>query len=110
MQAADGYSKPLLDVANPLDQLVDLAEKYIAEEPTLFQKAGELVCVIEDHQKRLSLKPTKSSIIRYLLSRVAIWMNEGDRIHPPTSIAKCLSDKSSWTNVRPLRALTTFPR
>ncbi len=109
MQAADGYSKPLLDVANPLDQLVDLAEKYIAEEPTLFQKAGELVCVIEDHQKRLSLKPTKSSIIRYLLSRVAIWMNEGDRIHPPTSIAKCLSDKSSWTNVRPLRALTTFP-
>lgn len=109
MQAAQGYSKPLLDVANPLDQLVDLAEQYIAQEPTLFQKAGELVCVVEDHQKRLSLKPTKSSIIRYLLSRVVHWVSEGERIHPPTSIAKCLADKSAWQNVRPLRALTPFP-
>lgn len=109
MQAVDGYSKPLLDVANPLDQLVDAAEKHLAQEPTLFQKSGELVCVVEDHQHRLSLKPTKSSIIRYLLSRVAIWLNEGERIHPPTSVAKCLADKSSWSNVRPLRALTPFP-
>lgn len=109
MHAIDGYSKPLLDVANPLDQLVDLAEKHIAEEPTLFQKAGELVCVIEDHQRRLSLKPIKSSIIRYLLSRMVHWVSEGKRVHPPTAIAKCLADKSAWINVRPLRALTSFP-
>ena len=109
MQAIDGYTKPLLDMANPLDQLVDAAEKHIASEPTLFQKAGELVCVIEDHQKRLSLKSTKSSIIRYLLSRVVQWVDEGEKIHPPTSVAKCLADKSSWNTVRPLRALTSFP-
>lgn len=109
MQSLDGFSKPLLDVQNPLDQLVDMAEKYLAGEPTLYQKGGELVSVSREKDGRVTLRPLKSSIVRYLMSKVARWVNEDKSIHPPTSVAKCLMDKHGWNNIRPLRSLATFP-
>jgi len=109
MQSVEGYSKPLLDVTNPLDQLVDSAEKYLAGEPSIYQKGGELVAVTRDSTGKVGLRPLKSSIVRYLLSKVARWVNEDKTIHPPTSVAKCLMDKSNWHTIRPLRALATFP-
>jgi hypothetical protein len=109
MQSIDGYQKPLLDVTDPLDQLVDRAEKYLAGEPSLYQKAGELVSIARDNQGRFGLKPVRSTVVRYLLSRVIRWVNEDKSIHPPTSVAKCILDKNTWHNIRPLRAMATFP-
>lgn len=109
MQSVEGFSKPLLDITNPLDQLVDAAERHLAGEPSLYQKAGELVTITRDNQGKLGLRPVKSSVVRYLLSRVARWVSEDKTVHPPTSVAKVILDKSNWQTVRPLRALTTFP-
>src|SRR5579885_1186322 len=109
MQALDGYAKPILDITRPLDQLVDLSEKYLGGDSSVFQRAGEQIHIQHDKDGRVILKPLKSAIVRYLLSKVATWVREDDAVHPPAAVARCLVDKSSWPNVRKLRALTTFP-
>lgn len=109
MESEEGYSKPLLDISTPLDQLVDSAERHLATEPTVYHKGGELVSITRDGQGRFSLRPLKTSLVRYMLSKVARWVNEDKMIHPPTSVARCLLDKSGWQSIRPLRTLATFP-
>lgn len=100
--------KPILDVDDPLDELVDKAEKYLAGEPTIYQRSGEIVHVLQEADG-YSLKPLKTSLVRYMLSRAAMWVKEEKRQHPPTSVARCLLDKTDWANVRPLRAVVPFP-
>lgn len=104
-----GFTKPILDVDKPLDELVDLAEKHLATEESVFQKSGELVHIMRDREGGHILKPVKASIVRYLLSRVATWAREGKALHPPAAVAKCLIDKTAWQNIRPLRTVATFP-
>lgn len=104
-----GNSKPILDIESPLDELVDLAESHLATEDSVFQKSGELVHIMRDRDGGHILKPVKASIVRYLLSRVAVWAKEGKALHPPASVAKCLLDKPAWQSIRPLRTVATFP-
>lgn len=101
--------KPILDIEKPLDELVDLAESHISTEDSVFQKSGELVHIMRDKDGGHILRPIKTSIVRYLLSRVAVWAKEGKALHPPAAVAKCLVDKTTWDNVRKLRTVATFP-
>jgi len=109
MQALDGFSKPVLDITRPLDHLVDASEKFLGGDSSVFQRAGELVHIEHDREGKVVVKPLKSSLMRYLLSRIALWVREDETVHPPASIARCLVDKTLWPSVRKLRALTTFP-
>ncbi len=79
MGIQEGYSKPTLDIDKPLDELVDLAERHLASEPSVFQKSGELVHIMQDKGGGHVLKPVKTSIVRYLLSRVAVWVKENQK-------------------------------
>jgi len=109
MQDHDGHVKPTLDITRPLDQLVDLSEKYLSGDTSIYQRAGELLHIQHDKDRKVVLKALKSPFMRYLLSRVALWVKEDESVHPPASIARCLVDRSVWPNIRKLRALTTFP-
>lgn len=109
MQSVEPIEKPLLDITKPLDQLVDASEKFLSLQPTIYQKSGELISVDRDIHGKLVLKPLKSSLVRYWLSKIAYWANEEKRVHPPTSVAKVLMDKHGWADIKPLRALATFP-
>lgn len=109
--------KPVINVSVPFDELVDRAEEVLAAEPSVFQRNGELVSVDIDEDGKMGLRPLRSSIVRYMLSRVATWIktvgspdNEYDKIvHPPSNVGKCLIDKSHWNHILHLRATTPFP-
>ncbi len=98
-----------LDVSQPLHELVDEAEEHLALHPNVYQRSGELVHLEHDTEHRVVLKPISTPIMRYLLSRMAVWTAGDDTVHPPTSVASCLIHKTSWHKFRRLRAITTFP-
>lgn len=101
-------NKQSIDIGIPFDELVDKAEVVLAEEPSIFQRGGELVHISDSH-----LFPLKSSIARYMLSRVAGWhktiRDEEILVHPPLNIAKCLVDKTSWQTIKHIRSVSSFP-
>lgn len=109
MEVSNRYSKPIVDIDKPLDELVDLSEALLAGEESVFQKSGELVHIMRDKDGSYNLRPIKTSIVRYLLSKVATWSREGKITDPSATVAKCLIDKSGWQNIRPLRTITPFP-
>lgn len=101
--------RPTLDVSSDLNELVDRSFRLLANDPCLFQKAGELVVVAADKDGQVRLSKAKASQLRYLLAKHARWVNGKKRCHPPSAIATCLADRSSWEHARTLRATTTFP-
>lgn len=64
-------SKKILDMNDPLDQLVDDIEKHLAQEPTLFQRAGDLI-QIENNKLQL----VRTSSLRYLMSKMSTWIKD----------------------------------
>lgn len=108
----DSEAKPLLNVTDRFDVLVDESETSLAKDPSIYQKASELV-VVEKDNDNISLRPLKASVLRYLLSRSIDWVkpNKDSLVptHPPPSVARCLLDKTYWENIRNLRAVVNFP-
>lgn len=105
--------RPILITERPFDELVDAAEFCLANETTLYQKNGELVAV-EKSSGSIGLRPLRGSMLRYLLSRSACWMKPDKdgfkEVHPPSSIARCILEKTSWNKSIPnLRAVVSFP-
>lgn len=101
--------RPTLDVTDDLNVLVDRSLRLLAQDPCLYQKSGELVLVAADEGGQVRLRKAKASQLRYLLAKHASWANDEKTCHPPSSVATCIADRSSWEHVRPLRAVTTFP-
>ena len=101
--------RPTLDITSELNVLVDRSMRLLAQDPSLYQKGGELVLVGRDNEGRPLVLKAKASQVRYLLSKHAAWMNDGKPCHPPSSVATCIVDRGAWEHVRPLRALTSFP-
>lgn len=97
-------AKPILDIDDPLDVLVDNTERLLAGDASVFHRSGELVQI-----ENKTLRPIRMSLLRYLMSRACTWTREGKPIHPPTSIARCLMEKSGWDNVRPVKGISPFP-
>jgi len=104
--------KPVINISRPFDELVDLAEECLANDPSIFQKAGELIAV-EKSSGNVGLQPLKPSVLRYLLSRSASWYKEkkdgAEDTHPLPSVARCILDKTHWDKIRNLRAVVNFP-
>ena len=110
METREETSKEVCDIAGmPFDKLVDRAEEIVARNKFLFQKAGELISIVKSRNGMTGFHPVHSSFIRYALSREIDWMDGEKKIHPPSSIAKCLQVKSDWKHIRHLRTVVPFP-
>jgi hypothetical protein len=104
--------KPSIEITQPFDALIDASEEALSHEESVFAHAGELVSI-----EGGCFQPLRPSLVRYKLARVADWTKsrgeddggEPRLVHPPASVGKCLIDKSSWTHIRPLRAVSAFP-
>jgi hypothetical protein len=105
----DDGAKPVIDVTEALDAIVDKSEELIARQPDIFQRAGELVHVVREDGGRVRVRALGTGIARYVLSRAATWAKDGKPVHPPAHVAKCLGEKTSWLHIRRLRAVATFP-
>jgi hypothetical protein len=101
--------RPTLDVTADLSLLVDRSLRLLAQDPSLFQKGGELVILGRDEGGQVRLRRAKGSQLRYLLSKHASWANDEKPCHPPSSISSCIVDQSSWEHVRSLRTVVPFP-
>jgi len=101
--------RPTLDITDDFNVLVDRSLRLLANDPCLYQKGGELVLAAEDEGGQVRISKAKASQLRYLLAKHARWVNEETACHPPSAVATCITDRTSWEHVRPLRAVTTFP-
>lgn len=101
--------RPSLDVTDDLNVLVDRSVRLLAQEPSLYQRGGELVTAATDDSGRVRLQKARGSQLRYLLAKHASWTSGEKACHPPSPVCTCIADRSSWEHVRPLRATTTFP-
>ena len=101
--------RPTLDITDDFSVLVDRSLRLLANDPCLYQKGGELVLVAEDQGGQVRISKAKASQLRYLLAKHARWVNDETACHPPSAVATCITDRTSWEHVRALRATTTFP-
>jgi hypothetical protein len=101
--------QPVIDIAKPLDRIVDRSVHLLAALPHVFQKSGELVEVVTEQGGRTKPRPMRTTQVRYLLSKQARWMKADDPAHPPAHVANCVLEKTAWNHVRILRAVSPFP-
>ncbi len=109
MSVAKELSPPFLNTISPLFDLVEGAEKALAQDPSVFQRSGELVYVTCNPEGQWSFRPIKPNFMGYLLSKVARWHREGNPVHPPSGVAKCIVEKGEWGHIRSIRSVVPFP-
>ncbi len=100
--------RPTIDVKKPLEYVVDRSVEVLAKDPTLFNMHSELTHVL-DEGDRIRTRPLVASQARIVLARGATWVSGGTKIHPPSDIARCVVDGTTWKGIRVLRAVTPFP-
>lgn len=108
--AVDEEGRTVLSLTKSMNYLVDRAVHLLADDEAVFQKHSQLVKVAPEEGDRVLLRPFKTSQLRYILAKRALWVNEkGKEVHPPTHIAKCILERTAWERIRRLRAVTDFP-
>lgn len=99
----------VLDVRTSLHDLVDKAEQALAQDPSVYQRSGELVHVSQDPEGRWVFRPIKPSSMSYLLSKVIRWERKDKEVFPPTTVIKALVEKGYWEHIRSIRSVVAFP-
>jgi|HubBroStandDraft_1064217.scaffolds.fasta_scaffold27025_2 hypothetical protein len=96
-----------IHVDQELHVVLEQAMQALAADPLLYSKGDQLVrVVVNDGTPRLVGLGTAQ--LRELLSSRAKWMRD-DPVHPPAAVASALARRGSWSHIREIRALTTFP-
>jgi hypothetical protein len=100
-------SIPEIHLDQDLHVILGLAMKALSNDPRLFSKGDQLVRVVGDGDQA-RLLPMCTAKLREELSVRARWVAD-DYVHPPSSVASALVRRGSWSHIRELRAMTTFP-
>ncbi|HZT81221.1 MAG TPA: hypothetical protein VFA26_13410 [Gemmataceae bacterium] len=104
-------------IVSPDQHIVnDQAEKALAGDPEVYQRAGELVAVVSDGERK-RIVPLTINSIRDRLARNARFISrhkskhseERKRLHPPSWCGGALLDRGEYRHIRRLAGLVDHP-
>jgi len=104
---------PKIKVSHQLADVVDQAEKAIAADPQVYQRAGRLIIVT--HIGEPAVHSMTAAMLRERLTRCANWKKIDKRSEkeenttPPDHVVSALLERCEWPNVRELRGIYTHP-
>lgn len=92
----------------------DEAIKALAKAGDIYQRAGELVRVVDQlDDGRLSpkIEPLPTASLREKLSEIVEFVNTGTagRVHPPEWCVNAVSKRGKWENLNRLQSLVEYP-
>jgi len=98
---------PVIHLDDDFHRIVEQAMQALSANPLVFAKGDQLVRLALDGGAP-RLLPLGTAQLRELLSAGAQWRRD-EPVHPPSSVATALIKRGTWSHIRELRALTTFP-